>query len=433
MPARVLIVDDEHTMRQLLRTHLKRQSYEVLESENAEVALPVVRTEGLDLVITDVNLGVGQTGMALLQEIKKIQPDLPVIIMTGIPNIDDAIECMKNGAVDYISKPFKIKELKKIIATALDDPTASKTGTELTQSTNYRRILAGYQIIRTLGEGNVGTVYLVQDRTCETEKLHALKILKPFFKSEERKRNALERLLREAEAIEGLKHPNIVGVIEYGLAEEELVPYILMEYIEGGSLRNVITNNDNIDYKQKAEIIRQVASALAAVHKHNICHRDIKPANILINDAYDAKLTDFGIALMPDSSLTMTANIVGTPVYLSPEGFKSSKVDHRSDIFSLGVVTYELMLGQRPFVAESIARYATSIQTECPIEPRKLRPDFPPRLQFILARMMKKDPDERYNDATELVDDIQEYIDAPPSRTNILSLLVDRLRHHDWR
>ena len=432
MSARILIVDDEPAMRQLLRTHLKRQNYEILEAAAADEGLSIVKENDLDLVITDVKLG-GTTGVELLSQIKRIHPDLPVIVMTGMPEIEDAVDSMKIGAVDYVSKPFRIEQLKAVIAQALEHSDGTKPKTNVPETTNHRRILAGYQIIKPLGEGNVGTVYLARDRDVDSSTIYALKILKPVFRTEERKRNALERLLREAEAVSELEHPNIVRVIEYGLAEEELVPFILMEYVDGKSLREVISDADDLTYIKKTQMIRQVADALAAVHKHDICHRDIKPANILVDANYDAKLTDFGIALMPDSSLTVSTSIVGTPVYLSPEGFHSSKVDHRADIFSLGVVAYELFMLQRPFVAQSIAQYANVIQNDQPIEPRQLRPDFPLRLQSILARMLKKEPDERYNNTDELVSDLDAYLKSPPLRSHILKKLIDRQRQRDWR
>jgi len=431
MSARILIVDDEPTMRQLLRTHLKRQNYEIVEAAAAEEALSIVKENDLDLVITDVKLG-GMTGVELLSEIKRIYPDLPVIVMTGMPEIQDAVESMKTGAVDYVSKPFRIEKLKTVITHALEHPDETNSKTNVPETTNCGRILAGYQLIKPLGEGNVGTVYLARDRDADSSAVYALKVLKPFFRTEEHKRNALERLLREAESIAEMEHPNIVRVIEYGLAEEDLVPFILMEYVDGKSLREVISDADDLSYIKKTQMIRQVADALAAVHKHDICHRDIKPANILVDANYDAKLTDFGIALMPDSSLTVSTNIVGTPVYLSPEGFHSSKVDRRADIFSLGVVAYELLMLQRPFVAQSIAQYANVIQNDRPIEPRQLRPDFPLRLQSILARMLKKDPDERYNNTDELVSDLDEYLKSPHLRSHILKKLIDRQPQCDW-
>tara|TARA_B100000809_G_scaffold65954_1_gene62602 strand:- start:634 stop:1938 length:1305 start_codon:yes stop_codon:yes gene_type:complete len=431
MSARILIVDDEPTMRQLLRTHLKRQNYDILEAAAAEEGLSIVKENDLDLVITDVKLG-GMTGVELLSQIKRIDPDLPVIVMTGMPEIQDAVESMKIGAVDYVSKPFRIEQLKAVIAQALEHPDETNSKTNAPETTNSGRILAGYQLIKPLGEGNVGTVYLARDRDVDSSTIYALKILKSFFRTEEHKRNALERLLREAEAIAKLEHPNIVRVIEYGLAEEELIPFILMEYVDGKSLREVISDADDLTYIKKAQMIRQIANALAAVHKHDICHRDIKPANILVDANYDAKLTDFGIALMPDSSLTVSTNIVGTPVYLSPEGFHSSKVDRRADIFSLGVVAYELFMLQRPFIAQSIAQYANVIQNDLPIEPRQLRPDFPLRLQSILARMLKKEPDERYNNTDELVSDLDGYLKSPPLRSHILKKLIDRQPQCDW-
>ena len=148
----------------------------------------------------------------------------------------------------------------------------------------------------------------------------------------------LKRFMNEAKAVSAVMHPNIVSIVEYGVCESEKIPFIAMEYARGKSLKEYIIDEDEFTTVQKALILRQIADALSAIHERKICHRDIKPANIMVDQALTVKLTDFGIAHLPDSDLTMTANIIGTPTYMSPEAFISAKVDERSDIFSLGIV-----------------------------------------------------------------------------------------------
>jgi serine/threonine-protein kinase len=184
---------------------------------------------------------------------------------------------------------------------------------------------------------------------------------------------------------------------------------------------------------QKALILRQIADALSAIHERKICHRDIKPANIMVDQALTVKLTDFGIAHLPDSDLTMTANILGTPTYMSPEAFISAKVDERSDIFSLGTVAYEFLLGRKPFQSDNIRALARVIQFSKPQAPCKINPNFPRKLQQILAKMLKKDPANRYRSATEVVTEIDEYLlSATNGAGSVLQRLISRFSVSDW-
>ncbi len=404
----VLVVDDDTGIRKLLRRLLERQKFTVEEAADGMDALEKVKEQEFNAVITDVMMP-RLSGIQLLTKLRKAYPLVPVIIITGKPAIEAAVECMKNGAYDYISKPFDFSQIKKTIQNALSEHQRLKDQNESSDSTTIfnltnRRFFGEYKILQVLGEGNIGIVFMAQKRDDPQHRRFALKILKPTLITQIHTDKSLERFLKEAEAIAAVRHKNVVEMYDYGLTDEENVPYMVMEYIRGKSLDYYIVNHAKLDLRQKLKIVAEIADALSAIHGEGICHRDIKPHNIIIDRKLNAKVTDFGIAKMPDSDLTMTYELIGSPAYLSPEGFTSSRVDHRADIFSLGVLTYELLLGRKPFIADSISRYAHLIQYELPEEPGKLDPDFPPNIQNILGRMLKKSPDDRYQDAGEIRD-----------------------------
>ncbi len=430
---RILIVDDEAGVRQVLTIHLEYHGFETLQACDGQDALTLLENESVNLVITDVMMPV-KDGLELLGELKTRCPQLPVIIVTGMPELEAAVQCIKVGAADYLSKPIDFSKLVQTVNNTLEEirkiREATVADTDVLEV--YRRHLAGYELLETLGEGNMGFVFLARKAHNTDSKRFAIKVSKPGHGDDEKRQARRERFLREANAASSVEHPNIVGIVEFGLAEQEEIPFIVMEYVEGQSLGDLIDENLPLDLIEKIRIVRQIADAVSAIHAKNICHRDITPRNILLDKELNPKLTDFGIALLPDSDLTVTSHIVGTPVYLSPEGFKSPKVDPRSDLFSLGAVAYEFFLLERAFAGEVIGEFAHNVQFQRPLEPRKIMPDFPIELQYVLARLLKKNPDQRYQSAAELIVELDAVLETQTARSSIFQHLVDRIWHHDW-
>ncbi len=432
----VLIVDDDTGIRKLLRKLLERQKFVVAEACDGMDALERVKEQEFNAVITDVMMP-RLSGIQLLAKLRKAYPLVPVIIITGKPAIEAAVECMKNGAYDYISKPFDFGQIKKVIQNALsehqrlkDSRESSDSSTTIFNLTN-RRFFGEYKILQVLGEGNIGIVFLAEKKGGGRHKRCALKVLKPTLITQIQSDKSLERFLKEAEAIAAVKHKNVVEMFDYGLTDQENVPYMVMEYVRGRSLDYYIVNHAKLDMRQKLDIVAGIADALEAIHSKGICHRDIKPHNIILSHDMQVKVTDFGIAKVPGSDLTMTYELIGSPAYLSPEGFTSSRVDHRADIFSLGVLAYELMLGRKPFIADSISRYAHLIQYELPEEPRKLDPDFPKAIQAVLAKLLKKSPDDRYQHAGEIRDALTAISDHED--VHVAGVSGDKDSATDWR
>ncbi|NQZ56944.1 MAG: protein kinase [Lentisphaeraceae bacterium] len=415
---RILVVEDEAPLRNLLVDVMLAENYHVEEAESADIALPMVRENDYDLILSDVMMP-GISGIDFLAEVKRIKPYIEFIIMTGFPKVDAAVHAIKVGAFDYISKPFEIAEICERASAAIAH--SKKTSGPLTETitdSKSTRYLAGYSIIRTLGEGTMGIVFLAERVVNQQVKQFALKIIKAATHSG--KNEAVERFFKEAKTAGQMNHPNIVRVLEHGYAREENIPYLVMEFFEGKTLKKAITDGDELDLTIKVKIILQIASALKASHEQNIIHRDIKPDNIMINELGQAKLADFGIAQLPNSEQTNVMKIIGTPYYLAPEGYNCPKVGHQADIYSLGTVAYELFLGARPFEAETISSLGFKVQTVNPIEPLKIDKHFPANLQPILEKMLMKDIETRYQTAGEVIDDINKVLQNGLQKKKVL-------------
>lgn len=403
---RVLVVEDEDQLRNLLVAVLTSEGYDVECSSSADAAVPMVEQNDYHCILSDVMMP-GMSGTDFLAKAKQLRPDTEFIIMTGFPKVDSAVQAMKVGAFDYVSKPFELHEIRERVSAAVEHGKAIKEGeleSTVISDDKSTRYLAGYSIVRTLGEGSMGIVFLCERMVNNAPKRFAMKIIKNNTYSG--KNEAVERFFKEAKTAGTLEHPNIIKVLEHGYAREENIPYLVMEYFEGVTLKKAIQYNQKIDFLTRVKIIQQIAKALYTAHSHNIIHRDIKPDNIMLAEDGYAKLADFGIAQLPDSEQTNVMKIIGTPYYLAPEGYDSPKVGNQADIYSLGTVAYELWLGCRPFDAETISALGFRVQTENPIEPLKVDKNFPANLQPILEKMLQKSTDDRYKCGLEVAEDI---------------------------
>jgi eukaryotic-like serine/threonine-protein kinase len=289
---------------------------------------------------------------------------------------------------------------------AFDDATVEMTG--LTEGS----MLGRYEIVRRLGEGGMGTVHLAKDTSLG--RLVAVKVLNKRF---ERREENVRRFIREAKAASALNHPNILTIFEIG--EFDGSQYIVSEYIEGKTLRELL-NTKRIEIPRIIDIAIQIASALEAAHKARIIHRDIKPENIILREDGYVKVLDFGLAkLLPEQlesgieprtaaqNTTSPGLILGTVSYMSPEQAKGKKVDGGTDIFSLGIVFYEMLTAKQPFSGDSIPETLRNLLDREPEPICTYVSDAPDELQPIVKRMLAKVPDERYSSAGELLSDLR--------------------------
>jgi serine/threonine protein kinase len=273
-------------------------------------------------------------------------------------------------------------------------------------------LLNRYELLEKIGEGGMGKVYKAKCHVLN--RFVAIKILKTELNNDE---DFVARFKREATSIAKLSHPNIVNVHDVGT--EENINFIVMEYIEGKTLKQVIKANGRINSKEAVEIAYQIAKALECAHKSNIVHRDIKPDNIMIMEDNMVKVMDFGIAKVADSSTVTNVSIMGTVRYLSPEQAKGNLVDGRTDIYSLGVVMYEMVTGQVPYNAESSISIAMMHIQEPVIPPKEIISDIPENINQVILKSMEKEPIKRYQTAREMADILKTIKENPNFKINI--------------
>ena len=247
------------------------------------------------------------------------------------------------------------------------------------------RVLSGrYELLEKIGDGGMAVVYKGRDKLLN--RFIAVKILRPEFTKDA---TFVENFKRESQAAAGLSHPNIVGV--YDVGREGNINYIVMELIDGQTLNKIIEEEAPMDYRKVIDISKQVAAALRVAHKNKIIHRDVKPHNIMITTDGVVKLADFGIArAVNDTTLSTGSKIVGSVHYFSPEQARGNYVDERSDIYSLGIVMYEMLTGKVPFDGENPVTVALKHINEEIVPPRELEPGIPPALERCVMKATNK-------------------------------------------
>ncbi len=273
-----------------------------------------------------------------------------------------------------------------------------------------REVVAGrYEVVRRLGSGGMGSVHLARDRSLGRDV--ALKVL---YEGHAGSREFVERFRREARSAASLSHPNIVAVFDAG-EDGSGAPYMAMEYVPGGTLKERIAGRGALTAHEAAGMALQTARALEEAHARRIVHRDIKPENILLTGDGGVKVADFGIARAAEvTAMTQTSQILGTAGYLSPEQARGEPVGPASDLYSLGVVLYEMLCGDVPFRSESPIATAMQHLTRKPAPLRSLDPGIPEALDAITMRLLAKNPQDRYPDAASLREDLERFLDGRP-------------------
>ena len=270
-----------------------------------------------------------------------------------------------------------------------------------------RTIANRYEILEKTGVGGMATVYTAKDLVLNRHV--AVKVLKEEFTTDE---EFVKRFNTEALAAASLSHANIVSI--YDVGNEDNIYYIVMELVRGKTLKQIITENGPISWKWATNIAIQIASALEVAHKNNIVHRDIKPHNIIITEDGVAKVTDFGIAkAVSNSTITAFGTTIGSVHYFSPEQAKGGYTDAKSDIYSLGVVMYEMLTGQVPFDADTSVSVALMHMQEKPVPPIEINKNIPTALNDIILKAMQKEPMARYQTAAEMISDLRRALKEP--------------------
>jgi eukaryotic-like serine/threonine-protein kinase len=259
-----------------------------------------------------------------------------------------------------------------------------------------------YRLVKSLGSGGMADVYLAHDDILDRDV--ALKVMSSRYASDE---EFVERFKREAQSAAALSHPNIVSIFDRGESEDGTY-YIAMEYLPGGTLKNRIVKRGALPARTAAAVALQMAEALRAAHERDVIHRDIKPHNILITGLGDVKVTDFGIARAAASStMTRTGHILGTAHYISPEQAMGEPVGPASDLYSLGIVLYEMLTGELPFDADTPLGIAMKHVNGHLRQPKELNPTVPDGINAITLRLLAKNPEDRYASDSELIEDLE--------------------------
>ncbi|HUW26756.1 MAG TPA: serine/threonine-protein kinase [Gallionella sp.] len=270
--------------------------------------------------------------------------------------------------------------------------------------------LGRYEVLGELGQGAMGIVYKAKDPLID--RVVAIKTINLGLALDE-KEEYEGRFYQEAKAAGRLNHPNIVTVYDVGKSGD--VAYIAMEFLQGRELRDIMNDEGSLPVEQVLDIVAQVAQGLAYAHEHEIVHRDVKPSNIMVVRDGHVKITDFGIARMASSAVrTQTGMVLGSPKYMSPEQVMGKEIDQRSDIFSLGVMLYEMLTGQAPFNGENVNAIMYQTLNAVPAPPNTLNPAVPEMANFIVAKALAKKLEDRYQSAKDFAVDLRACRDTLP-------------------
>jgi CheY-like chemotaxis protein len=407
MGLRVLVIDDEEVYRRLLTQHVEAgfDSPAVAEYDpSTKGRLPAdFQGSGYDVVLLDDQPGVG-TGLEWLKELRRRPSFPPIVYLQSSPSPESEAAATAAGACACLSK-LKIdhQRLVEVLRQFNGVQRAEPVGgtDEMDQLCRFGNLtIRGYRFIRKLAESPVSAVYLAENLKSQSQVV--LKVLLQVPDSEGKNADSFSRFLREYEIASGLRHPNVVRIFDFGIGDD--YAYIAMEYFPRGDLRKRIKGG--LEPRVAAALLRQMAEALKVLHEAGVLHRDLKPGNVMLRDDDSVVLIDFGMSkqLQLDGSQTASGEIFGTPYYMSPEQGHGRPTDERSDLYSLGIIFYEMLMRRKPYVAgtpmQVIYKHANSPLPE-------LRPELK-RFESILHNCIAKDPGRRYASAEQLVEAIKE-------------------------
>lgn len=266
-----------------------------------------------------------------------------------------------------------------------------------------------FQLLKELGRGGMGIVYQAYDKQLKEQV--AIKILSPLLSNNS---DALERLKREVSAARRITHANVIKI--YDISESQGIHFVSMEYFPGTTLKEIIKRDGVCSLAQGAQIAFQICDGLESAHRQGVIHRDLKSHNIIMNDAGELKIIDFGLASCAhQEGMTATGLILGTPEYMSPEQVSGRKVDERADIYSLGIILYELFTGKVPFTGDSAIAIGLQQLREDPLRPADINPKISTKLEEVILKALQKDPVERYSSVNEMRVGLEEAFGHAPS------------------
>ncbi len=403
MALKALIIDDFSDFRKLMSHHITTEWPDAVVVEHDPITqgkLPSHFTgSGYDVVLLDHELG-EENGLDWLRYFKQLPGFPPVIFMTSHGDELLAVKAIKSGAEDYIPKQkithdFIIKVIKNAVRKGKQDSALFDKNRDKKTKAPSDIDIPGYRIIKPLTRGMSSSVLLAHSEELDREVV--LKVLLQIPESNNESASAFERFIQEYEVITKLSHPNIVKIFAHGASADQA--FIAMEYFPRGDLKQRL--KEVMPASMAITYLRQMTEAIQVLHQVGILHRDLKPANVMVREDDSIALIDFGLAKQTqiDIDLTLTGEIFGTPYYMSPEQGHGDTVDERSDLYSVGVMFYEMLMGKKPYIAATpLAVIYKHSHADIPY----LDPRFS-RYQDLINRLMAKDPSERLQTAGELL------------------------------
>jgi CheY-like chemotaxis protein len=405
--ATILVVDDLPANRDLMSRRLERSGFRVLTAGSGAEALEAVRQSGVDMVLLDIMMP-GMTGLDVLRTLRATRSSaaLPVLMVTAKTDSEDVVEALALGANDYITKPVDfpvaLERIKKELrmTQALRTEAAAAVEPRSPAQAVPGSVLGGrYRLDTMVGGGSFGTVF--RARHLELNRDVAVKILATSAGTDP---EALARFKREGDSACRVQHPNAVAVYDLAVNPGG-VAYLVMELLEGRSLEKELEESGPLGPVRCAEIVVPVCSALSAAHAVGVVHRDIKPSNVFLCRSPRGEVTkilDFGIAKLASESaigqsLTIDGSLLGTPAYMAPERFRRGPYGPKSDVYSVGVMLYEMLAGRLPFIpstADPLALVAMQAE-EDPPPIRTRRADVAPTLEKLVFSALARNPDLR--------------------------------------
>lgn len=422
----ICIVDPDQQLAQLLKLRFLNEGFNVIYASDGKDALQKILKEIPDLIISEVILPKldGFTFVSTLQK-EQATASIPVVFLSTKSDAYYINQGLNLGAIDYITKPVnfdvltaKIKRLLRVVndlsiasvapmKPSLVKRAAAESMADSFMSVEVRGFEPGalfakrYEIIEELGKGGMGTVYKAKDRALD--EIVALKLLKEELMYNEQ---MVDRFKYEIKLARKISHPNVIRIYDFGEIDEQY--FISMEFCEGKELRDIMLENKTLPIELTLRFFKQMLAAMAVAHSEGIVHRDLKPGNMLITRRGGLKILDFGLAKVQDiKGVTVTGQFLGTPLYISPEQAQGFKVDTRSDIYSLGVILYEMLTGVPPFKDENISTLLIKHLKEIPVPLRKLNSSIPEKLEKMALKALEKKRELRYQSTQEMLDELR--------------------------
>jgi serine/threonine protein kinase/CheY-like chemotaxis protein/Tfp pilus assembly protein PilF len=423
---KVLIVEDDKALLETFKSFLETENFKVVSSSDGEEGFRLACQEKIDLILLDFALP-SLNGLEICRRLRTKGIITPIIMLTGEKKEEiDKVLGLEFGADDYLIKPFGTKELLARINAVLrrTKPEANEIEefyhrtqtlqTPISRLTRGTTIASRYEVIEELGKGGMGKVYRVLDKKVEEEV--ALKLLNPEIAADEK---TIERFRNELKFARKISQRNVCRM--YDLNEDEGTQFIIMEYVPGEDLKSTIRRKGQLPVGKAISIAKQVCEGLSEAHQLGVVHRDLKPQNIMIDKKGNARIMDFGIARSLEvKGLTETGMMIGTPEYMSPEQAEGKDVDLRSDIYSLGIILYEMVTGTVPFEGDTPLSIALKHQSETPRNPKETNDQIPEDLSRVILKCMEKDKEKRYKRTEGILSELKKIEKGLPTAERIV-------------